>query len=172
MGIIIFSQLPTGSCLRRNSKYAGGGHGGGVIPLRFVRKKKSRTKWWFLLHFLNLNTDLIASKTEVKNSQNPIALVQKYCRMGILWMIGIHQLVYKDLTRVRHVLLHFSRFKTFLFFGHSKIKVRSCVICLYSGTPLAKNTSQVFNQTAFLPVLVLTALLVGVQILIFTLHFK
>ena len=41
--------------------------------------------------------------------------------MGILWMIGIHQLVYKDVTKVRHVLLHFSRFKTFLFFGHSKV---------------------------------------------------
>ena len=33
-------------------------------------------------------------------------------------------------------LLHFSRFKTFLFFGHSKIKVRSCVLCVYAGTPL------------------------------------
>ena len=99
-------------------------------------EKKTRTKWWLLLHFLNLTTDLIASKTKVKNSQNPIALVQKYCRMGILRMIGIHQLVYKDVTSVRHVLLHFSRFKTFLFFGHSKIKVRSCVICVYSGTPL------------------------------------
>ena len=46
---------------------------------------------WLLLHFLNLNTDLIASKTKVKNSQNPITLVQKYCQMGILRMIGIHQ---------------------------------------------------------------------------------
>ena len=36
--------------------------------------------------------------------------------------------VFKDLTRVRHVFL--------LFFGHSKIKVRSCVICVYAGTPL------------------------------------
>ena len=34
-------------------------------------------------------------------------------------------------------LLHFSRFKTFLFLGHSKIKVRSCVLCIYAGTPLA-----------------------------------
>ena len=33
-------------------------------------------------------------------------------------------------------LLHFSRFKTFLFFGHSKIKVRSCVLCVNTGTPL------------------------------------
>ena len=33
-------------------------------------------------------------------------------------------------------LLLFSRFKTFLFFGHSKIKVRSCVLCIYAGTPL------------------------------------
>ena len=107
----------------------------GVSPSHSL-EKKSRTKWWLLLHFMNLNTDLIASKTKVKNSQNPIALVQKYCRMGILQMIGIHQLVYKDVTRVRHVLLHFSRFKTFLFFGHSKIKVRSCIIYVYSGTPL------------------------------------
>ena len=45
--------------------------------------------------------------------------------------------VFKNLTRVRHVLLHFSRFKTFLFFGHSKIKVRSCVLCVYAGTLLA-----------------------------------
>ena len=44
--------------------------------------------------------------------------------------------VSKDLTRVRRVLLHFSRFKTFLFFGHSKTKVRSCVLCVYAGTPL------------------------------------
>ena len=33
-------------------------------------------------------------------------------------------------------LLHFSQFKTFLFFGHSKIKVRNCVLCVYAGTPL------------------------------------
>ena len=33
-------------------------------------------------------------------------------------------------------LLHFSRFKTFLFLGHSKIKVRNCVLCVYAGTPL------------------------------------
>ena len=35
-------------------------------------------------------------------------------------------------------LLHFSQFKTFLFFGHSKTKVyiRSCVLCVYAGTPL------------------------------------
>ena len=34
-------------------------------------------------------------------------------------------------------LLHFSQFKTFLFCGHSKIKVCSCVLCVYAGTPLA-----------------------------------
>ena len=46
--------------------------------------------------------------------------------------------VFKDLARVRHVFhCIFSRFKTFLFFGHSKIKVRSCVLCVYAGTPLA-----------------------------------
>ena len=33
--------------------------------------------------------------------------------------------------------LHFSQFKTFLFFGHSKIEVRSCVLCVYAGTRLA-----------------------------------
>ena len=33
-------------------------------------------------------------------------------------------------------LLHFSRFKMFLFYGHSKIKVCSCVLCVYAGTPL------------------------------------
>ena len=37
-------------------------------------------------HFLNLNTDLIVSKTKVKNSQNPIALVQDYFKIGILEM--------------------------------------------------------------------------------------
>ena len=44
-------------------------------------------------------------------------------------------------------LLHFSRFKTFLFFGHSKIKVRSCVLCVYAGTPLILHTRVV---TAYL----------------------
>ena len=74
----------------------------------------------------------------MKNSQNTIALVQDYCKIGILRMIGTHQLVIKDLNRVRHVFIAFSRFKTFLFFGHSKIKVRSCVLCVYAGTPLLK----------------------------------
>ena len=53
-------------------------------------------------------------------------------------------------------LLHFSRFKTFLFFGHSKIKVRSCVLCVYAGTPLdvstkytANNFSRLFFQMCF-----------------------
>ena len=60
---------------------------GGGVPLQCVRKKiKIRTKWWLLLHFLNLNTDLIVSKTKVKNSQNPIALVQDYYKIGILVM--------------------------------------------------------------------------------------
>ena len=49
-------------------------------------KIKIGTKWWLLLHFLNLNTDLIVSKTKVKNSQNPIALVQDYYKIGILVM--------------------------------------------------------------------------------------
>ena len=40
-------------------------------------------------------------------------------------------------------LLHFSRFKTFLFFGHSKIKVRSCVLCVYAGTPLEGHMERV-----------------------------
>ena len=44
------------------------------------------------MHLLNLNTDLIVSKTKVKNSQNPIALVQDYCKIGVLQKIGIHQL--------------------------------------------------------------------------------
>ena len=58
---------------------------GGGYPLPYVRKKiKIWTKWWLLLHFLILNTDLIVSKTKVKNSQNPIALVQDYWKIGIL----------------------------------------------------------------------------------------
>ena len=62
----------------------GVGMGGGV-RLRYVWKKiKIWTEWWLLLHFLNLNTDLIVSKTKVKNSQNPIALVQDYYKIGIL----------------------------------------------------------------------------------------
>ena len=57
------------------------------VPLPYVRKKiKILTKWWLLLHFLNLNTDLIVSKTKVKNSQNPIALVQDFYKIGILVM--------------------------------------------------------------------------------------
>ena len=32
-------------------------------------------------------------------------------------------------------LLHFLLFRTFLFLGHSKIKVRSCVLCVYAGMP-------------------------------------
>ena len=47
-------------------------------------------------------------------------------------------------------LLHFSRFKTFLFFGHSKIKVRSCVLCVYAGTPL-KAVDTFSAQTGSLP---------------------
>ena len=38
------------------------------------------------MYFLYLNTDLIVSKTKVKNSQNPIALVQDYYKIGILVM--------------------------------------------------------------------------------------
>ena len=61
---------------------------GGGSPLPYSRKKiKIWTKWWLLLYFLNLNTDLIVSKTKVKNSQNPIALVQDYCKIGILWYL-------------------------------------------------------------------------------------
>ena len=63
-----------------------------------------------------------------------------YCKIDLLWMIGTHQLVYKDITRARHVFIAFSRFKTFLCFGHSKIKVRSCVLCVYAGTSLSKYT--------------------------------
>ena len=73
-------NIQTGACLRAKSKYAGGGY-------KNVREKiKILTKWWLLLHFLNLNTDLIVSKTKVKNSQNPIALVQDYYKIGILVM--------------------------------------------------------------------------------------
>ena len=39
----------------------------GVSPSHTLGKKiKIWTKWWLLLHFLNLNTDLIVSKTKVK----------------------------------------------------------------------------------------------------------
>ena len=138
LNVVVLTSSSQGLAWGEIQSTQGVGMGGG-IPLPFVRKK-TRTKWWLLLHFLNLNIDLIASKTKVKNSHNPIVLVQKYCRMGILPMIGIHQLVYKDVTRVRHVLLHFSRFKTFLISGHSKIKVRSCLICVYSGTSMAVET--------------------------------
>ena len=73
------AEMP-GACLWTNSKYAGGGYGRGYPPRIPLKKKiKIRTKWWLPLHFLNLNTDLIVSKTKVKNSQNPIALVQDYC---------------------------------------------------------------------------------------------
>ena len=89
---------------------------GGGIPPPYVRKKiRILSKWWLLLHFLNLNTDLIVSKTKVKNSQNPIALVQDYCKIGILPMIGTHQLVYKDLTRGMF-LLHFRDIRRCYFF--------------------------------------------------------
>ena len=43
-------------------------------------------------------------------------------------------------------LLHFSRFKTFLFLGHSKIKVRSCVLCVYAGTPLTAACAVKYGQ--------------------------
>ena len=43
-------------------------------------------------------------------------------------------------------LLHFSRFKTFLFFGHSKVKVRSCVLCVYAGTPLPMSCDNWFYE--------------------------
>ena len=58
----------------------------GGVPPSHTPGKKSRyeLKWWFLLHFLNLNTDLIVAKTKVKNSQNPTALVQDYWKIGIL----------------------------------------------------------------------------------------
>ena len=61
---------------------------GGDAPLPYFWKKYIYiwTKWWLLLHFLNLNIDLIVSKTKVKNSQNPIALVQDYYKIGILVM--------------------------------------------------------------------------------------
>ena len=65
-----------------------------------------------------------------KNSQNPIGLVHDYCKICILRYL-------KTLPGRGMFLLHFSRFKTVLFFGHSKIKVRSCVLCVYAGTPLA-----------------------------------
>ena len=77
---------------------------GGGIPLPYVRKKsRYGLNGGFSCIFLNLNTDFIASKTKVKNNQNPVSLVQDYCEIGILRMIGTHQLVYKDLTRVSHV---------------------------------------------------------------------
>ena len=70
----------------QNQSTQGVGIGGGV-PLPYVSKKiKIWTKRWLLLQFLNLNTDLIVSKTKVKNSQNPIALVQDYYKIGILVM--------------------------------------------------------------------------------------
>ena len=61
----------SGACLMAKTKYAGGGYGRG----------------WLLLQFLNGNTDLIVSKTKVKNSQNLIALVQDYYKIGILVML-------------------------------------------------------------------------------------
>ena len=61
----------------------GGGRG---IPLPYARKKSR----YELNGGLNLNTDLIVSKTKVKSSQNPIALVQDYDKISILWMIGIY----------------------------------------------------------------------------------
>ena len=62
--------------------------GVGIVPLPYVRKNQNKiwTKWWLLLHFLNLNTDSIVSKTKVKNSKNPIALVKDYYKIGILVM--------------------------------------------------------------------------------------
>ena len=70
----------------QNQSTQGVGIGGGV-PLPYVRKKiKIWTKRWLLLQFLNLNTDFIVSKTKVKNSQNPIALVQDCYKIGILVM--------------------------------------------------------------------------------------
>ena len=63
----------------QSTQGVGMGGGEGVSPSHTLGKKiKIWTKWWLLLHFLNLNTDLIVSKTKVKNSQNPIALVQDY----------------------------------------------------------------------------------------------
>ena len=50
------------------------------------------------------------------------ALVQDYCKIGIIPMIGTHQLVYKDLTRVRHVFIAFSRFKTLFFLDIQKLQ--------------------------------------------------
>ena len=47
-------------------------------------------------------------------------------------------------------LLHFSRFKTFLFFRHSKIKVRSCVLCVYAGTPLSADIVHEFQAYSHL----------------------
>ena len=69
------------------SKYAGGGYGRGSPCHTLGKKIKICTKCWLLLHFLNRNTDLIVSKTKVKNSQNPIALVQDYYKIGILVML-------------------------------------------------------------------------------------
>ena len=47
-------------------------------------------------------------------------------------------------------LLHFSRFKTFLFFGHSKTKVRKCVLCVYAGTPLRKHIAAQARKALYL----------------------
>ena len=75
-----------GEAWGQNKSTQGLGMGGGV-PLPYVREKiKIWTKWWLLLHFLNLNTDLIVTKTKMKSSQNPIALVQDYYKIGILVM--------------------------------------------------------------------------------------
>ena len=50
------------------------------------KKSKYELNGGFSCIFLNLNTDLIVSKTKVKNSPNPIALVQDYYKIGILVM--------------------------------------------------------------------------------------
>ena len=80
--MVLYALHRQGRVWGQNESTEGVGMGGGVA-LPYVRKKiKIWTKWWLLLHFLNLNTDLIVSKTKVKNSQNPIALVQDYYKIG------------------------------------------------------------------------------------------
>ena len=58
--------------------------GGGVSPSHTLGiKSKYELNGGFSCIFFNLNSDLIVSKTKVKNSKNPIALVQDYYKIDI-----------------------------------------------------------------------------------------